>query len=205
MPEGKRVTNSNDYMPAICLKIRGGSDTYVKHDGSIGTAGKGALMSEETAFTISATQDQMLFQPTFGIQDQTTPKVSDDVMPTLVRDGDDDTHQSVMAPVDFRHYEVGAPTDEVGTLQAKSTGGYSLNYMDGVTDGYVVRRLTPLEAERLQGMPDDYTRIPWRGKPAEECPDGPRYKAIGNSMSINIMRFLGERLQMVDETLRDEP
>jgi len=64
-----------------------------------------------------------------------------------------------------------------------------------------VRRLTPRECERLQGMPDDHTRIPWRGKPAEECPDTPRYKAIGNSMAVPVMRWIGERIQMVDNIL----
>ena len=63
--------------------------------------------------------------------------------------------------------------------------------------GDAVRRLTPRECERLQGMPDDHTRIPWRGKPADECPDGPRYKAIGNSMAVPVMRWIGERLQEV--------
>ena len=48
----------------------------------------------------------------------------------------------------------------------------------------LVRRLTPLECERLQGFPDGHTLIAWKGKPAEECPDGPRYKAIGNSMAF---------------------
>lgn len=103
--------------------------------------------------------------------------------------------------MDFRHTEVGEDTDATQTLQAKSTGGYSLNYMPGATDGYVVRRLTPLECERLQGMPDNHTRIPWRGKPAEQCPDGPRYKAIGNSMAVPCMAWIGRRLQMVDEIL----
>ena len=62
----------------------------------------------------------------------------------------------------------------------------------------VVRRLTPRECERLQGFPDDWTRIPWRGKPAEECPDGPRYKAIGNSMAVPVMRWIGERIAMCE-------
>lgn len=61
--------------------------------------------------------------------------------------------------------------------------------------GPAVRRLTPRECERLQGMPDDYTLIPWRGKPAEECPDGPRYKAIGNSKAIPVVRWIGRRIQ----------
>jgi len=57
-----------------------------------------------------------------------------------------------------------------------------------------VRRLTPRECERLQGFPDDWTLIPWRKKPADECPDGPRYKALGNSMAVNCMEWIGERI-----------
>jgi len=57
-----------------------------------------------------------------------------------------------------------------------------------------VRRLTPTECERLQGFPDDHTLIPWRNKPAEECPDGPRYKALGNSMAVPVMRWIGQRI-----------
>lgn len=57
-----------------------------------------------------------------------------------------------------------------------------------------IRRLTPLECERLQGFPDSYTQISWRGKPAEECPDSHRYKALGNSMAVPVVRWIGERI-----------
>ena len=57
-----------------------------------------------------------------------------------------------------------------------------------------VRRLTPVECERLQGFPDHYTAIPWRGKPASECPDGPRYKALGNSWAVPVVRWIGRRI-----------
>lgn len=62
---------------------------------------------------------------------------------------------------------------------------------------YLVRRLTPRECERLQGFPDDWTMVPYRGRPAEECPDTPRYRAIGNSMAVPVMRWIGERIQEV--------
>lgn len=61
-----------------------------------------------------------------------------------------------------------------------------------------VRRLTPRECERLQGFPDDYTLIPYRNKPREQCPDGPRYKALGNSMAVPVMRWIGERIAIVN-------
>ena len=62
-----------------------------------------------------------------------------------------------------------------------------------------IRRLTPLECERLQGFPDNYTQIEWRGKPAEQCPDSLRYKAIGNSMAVPVMRWIGERIKRIEE------
>jgi DNA (cytosine-5)-methyltransferase 1 len=68
-------------------------------------------------------------------------------------------------------------------------------------DGWAVRRLTPRECERLQAFGDDFTRIPWRGKPAEKCPDGLRYKAIGNSMAVNVMEWIGQRIDAVDKEL----
>ena len=83
--------------------------------------------------------------------------------------------------------------DVVGAIPASQSG----KQVQGVTDGYAVRRLTPRECERLMGMPDDWTKVPYKGKPAEECPDTPRYKAIGNSMAVPVMRWIGKRIQEV--------
>lgn len=77
--------------------------------------------------------------------------------------------------------------DPMFTLQAGA--------QHGIGTEFAVRRLTPRECERLQGFPDDYTLIPWRGKPASECPDGRRYKALGNSMAVPVMRWIGERIK----------
>jgi DNA (cytosine-5)-methyltransferase 1 len=67
------------------------------------------------------------------------------------------------------------------------------------TSGMQVRRLTPVECERLQGFPDGYTDIRPRGK---DTPDGPRYKALGNSMAVPVMRWIGERVNLVDSLKR---
>lgn len=67
-----------------------------------------------------------------------------------------------------------------------------------------VRRLLPVETERLMGFPDNWTQIPWRGKPAEQCPDGPRYKACGNSMCVNCMEWIGERIEKVEREPQEE-
>lgn len=71
-------------------------------------------------------------------------------------------------------------------------------YEQGV---YVVRRLTPRECERLQGFPDDWTLIPWRGKSAADCPDSHRYKAVGNSMAVPVMWYIGRRIQIVERRM----
>jgi len=80
-----------------------------------------------------------------------------------------------------------SPTVKVGS------GGSSGN-PPGVVASMAVRRLTPRECERLQGFPDDYTRISWKKKPADECPDGPRYKALGNSMAVPCMNWIGRKI-----------
>lgn len=113
-------------LKVFSLKIRGGSDMYIKRDGSQGTAGKGALVSEDLSFTVAATQDQTLIQP----------------------------------------------------------GG----------SGYVVRRLTPTECERLQGFPDGWTDI-------DGAKDTPRYKALGNSIAVPVLEWIGKRIEYVDGLL----
>jgi DNA (cytosine-5)-methyltransferase 1 len=69
-----------------------------------------------------------------------------------------------------------------------------------VMPAMAVRRLTPVECERLQGFPDHYTDIPWKGKPAGQCPDGPRYKALGNSMAVPVIRWIGLAIARTLET-----
>jgi DNA (cytosine-5)-methyltransferase 1 len=62
-----------------------------------------------------------------------------------------------------------------------------------------VRRLTPKECERLQGFPDDYTKIPYRGKDAESCPDSLRYHALGNSWAVPVVTWIGSRINKLIE------
>jgi DNA (cytosine-5)-methyltransferase 1 len=80
---------------------------------------------------------------------------------------------------------------------------YTLNAtgVHGVAQNASVRRLLPVECERLMGFPDNHTRITWKGKPAEECPDAPRYKACGNSMCVNVMLWIGQRIEQVETTI----
>ena len=97
-----------------------------------------------------------------------------------------------------------------GTLDANYYKGCgSANYgerevvaVDNSTDRMAVRRLTPRECERLQGFPDDHTMIPWRNKPADQCPDGPRYKALGNSMAVPCMAWIGKRIDAIERNMK---
>ena len=157
-------------MEVYMLKTRCGSDTYIKPDGKVGTAGKGALVSEEVSFTLAASQDQTMVQ-----------------------------------------------------VEEEEPEGQR----------YVVRRLTPVECERLQGFPDGWTDLTgcdveavtarvaaalryeegsdeWRKlhKSVEKwsagTPDTPRYKAMGNSMTTHVIEKLGRRIQAYDELHGDE-
>ena len=81
--------------------------------------------------------------------------------------------------------------DTTNSCPSKNQGGI------GVLYNKIIRRLTPIECERLQGFPDNYTNIPWRAK--DYSPDGPRYKAMGNSMAVPVMKWIGERIQMFED------
>lgn len=84
--------------------------------------------------------------------------------------------------------------DKAGTLRAEGENRPS-RPSHVIKQGVMqVRRLTPVECERLQGFPDNYTAIPWRKKPAADCPDGPRYKALGNSWAVPCVRWIGQRI-----------
>ena len=98
---------------------------------------------------------------------------------------------------DLRGREGGAMPEgphDTANLRA-SEGGSSRSY---IAQPWAVRRLTPKECERLMGFHDGWTAIPWRGKPADQCPDGPRYKALGNSWAVNCGVWLFDRIRMVE-------
>lgn len=91
--------------------------------------------------------------------------------------------------------EAGADPSTVATTTLKASMG---DQMPHIATAMAVRRLTPVECERLQGFPDNWSQIPWKGKPADQCPDGPRYKCAGNSMAVPVMRWIGEQIARVE-------
>ena len=115
--------------------------------------------------------------------------------------GDTRTTHAVVGAVYENHAQdsrVNGPLEVAPTVAAKfGTGGGNVPLVGAMA----VRRLTPVECERLQGFPDNWSRISWKGKPEDQCPDGPRYKACGNSMAVPVMRWIGERILTVNSKL----
>jgi len=151
--------------------------------------------ANELDFCVIAKQPTAAAQPVFSydMKQHHSPQLSDSVQLTtqdccFVR-GDTPLVQHVAQPVAFAQNT----RDEVrempyvGALAAQS-GMKQTSY---IRTAMQVRRLTPVECERLQGFPDNYTNIP-------KAADGPRYKALGNSMAVPVMRWIGKRIQMVE-------
>lgn len=103
----------------------------------------------------------------------------------------------VVYPIDTMNLN-GRKDDSNGTgIGAAGAPSYTLTrgHSHAVATTSAVRKLLPVECERLQGFPDNWTQIPYRGKPAEQCPDAPRYKALGNSWAVPVVRWIGNRIQ----------
>lgn len=114
--------------------------------------------------------------------------------PTLRAMGHSGSHANAGGQVAVA-FQVSQSGVRIGDTHATLDASNGSRRHNGVAVGVQVRRLTPRECERLQGVPDDYTLIPWRKKPASECPDGPRYKALGNSMAVPVIRWIGRRIE----------
>lgn len=95
---------------------------------------------------------------------------------------------------DVETFAVHGTQDPDVNLELAHALGCNHGQENAISKGMLVRRLMPVECERLQGFPDNHTLISWRGKEATECPDGPRYRAIGNSMAVPVMRWIGQRI-----------
>lgn len=120
------------------------------------------------------------------------PSPSNEVFPTLTMSkGSGLSDQQSSVAVAIRTAQTGSNGWGINTEGT----AYTLDSaQQAVQTAMQVRRLTPVECERLQGFPDNYSRIPWRKKPAEDCPDGPRYKALGNSWAVPNVRWIGQRI-----------
>lgn len=169
--------------------LGGGSENFIVH----GT--QDPLTRSERAFPLGCNsgQENAVFAiqgSMIGRNDSAGPQgsgVSDDVSFTLTR-GDRHGVALYCGTQNDACRDVGV---EIAPTLRSGSGGGAVNQVVNVS---LVRRLTPKECERLQGFPDDWTKIPYRGKDAENCPDGPRYAACGNSMAVPVMHWIGKRI-----------
>ena len=190
--ERQRTTGDTENSIGNC------SELYPEYLGNAegGNTDKPNLTSQNTANGISNQTNLVGYQT----------KAQMDVHPPLrARDykGPDNDHDHALLPcVPYTSSSFGQYAEGVGTLRAEGgdLGGgsetISVNSMQ-------VRRLTPTECERLQGFEDGHTKIPYRNKPADECPDGPRYKALGNSMAVPVMKWIGERIMRTEKIFNE--
>lgn len=147
-------------------------------------------------YTLNATGVHGVAQPVAFSSNMSVPDCQTDVSPTLKLGGHGGGNPPAVAqPVGFTRCDHGGDAVVDGTPTMRCGSNYSAHLAAAIPN-MAVRRLTPVECERLQGFPDNYTNIPWRK--SAESPDGPRYKALGNSMAVPVMAWIGRRIQEVE-------
>lgn len=170
------------------------SETFVVH----GTQDPDTL--QDIAHTLGRNQGQKnaaLSVALRGREGGATAELGDEIAGCLRASSGGGDKPHVLAPVAFVQNSrdevrlMGGDGSIVGALAAE-TGAKQQCYL--AYPSSQVRRLTPEECEKLQGFLPGYTAIPWRGKPADQCPDGPRYKALGNSWAVPVARWIGRRI-----------
>jgi DNA (cytosine-5)-methyltransferase 1 len=161
----------------LVLMDQGGSVMNVQTDGTVGT------LRRETHG-----HEPIVFHPT---QD---PITSTNGTTHGLGCGSNDGQASIAVAFGFDAYNHTIQGQVNQPLRVSSAPG-QVDAVGGIVQGMAVRRLTPIECERLQGFPDKYTEIPWRKKLADQCPDGPRYKALGNSWAVPVVHWIGKRIQ----------
>lgn len=151
--------------------------------------GNGDGFTEEgPMYTLNATGVHGVAQP-IGTDIYNGAITGDIAVPLTNRSDGTGTGPTVMQPT-IVHGTQDPCTSDIAFAQGRNNGGENV-----MVQAMAVRRLTPVECERLQGFPDNYTDIKPKGK---ATPDGPRYKALGNSMAVPVMAWIGKRIQEVD-------
>ncbi|WP_118813754.1 DNA cytosine methyltransferase [Haemophilus haemolyticus] len=186
--------------------------TYIRSAlGGVVTASGGALGSGSETLVVHGTQDPIISYTTAHCLGRNGGRenILFDIAhrSDVVRIQDDDTTPTLTARmgtggnnipcIALAGNTIGRQPHNGGNGNGFDDSGvsYTLTTTDvhGVFNGLTVRKLTPSECEKLQGFPPGYTQIPYRNKLANDCPDSPRYKAIGNSMAVPVIKWIGER------------
>lgn len=187
---GLGIGNSGDPSPTLTSGDRHAVAAYCLQGNMIGredhNGPRGNGVNEDVSFTLN-TVDQHCIAATFNRQRSDLFQQGDVASTQTARQCKDATDLICQAPaaVDCRNFR---ESEEIsGTLQAKTTPGYSLNYQNPVRSGYIVRRLLPVECERLQGYPDGWTESGYDGK---EISDTRRYQMLGNSVAVPCVAYI---------------
>jgi hypothetical protein len=186
------LTKSHTHAVAhpIVLMDQGGGVMNVQTDGTTGTLrrethGHEPVIVQPTVFNIAPGKGEL--KDDIHVTDAHISKTIDasGSNPAMHQGG-----AAIVQPVGVDSYNLCETGNLTQTL--KSPQGGVTESIGAVRVGMAVRRLTPMECERLQGFPDGYTNIPWRK--ADESPDGPRYKALGNSWAVPVVAWIGKRI-----------
>lgn len=194
-PESKLEENETPSAPSLNLdvenrtgvvafKVRGGGVASGKKGGVIkpgASGGTGALFNDRFAYTIATSQDQYLATFPINTLANASRKDKENEKRIGIGIGSENSHQYTLRTSDAHAIAFANPLSEHALKES------------------CVRKMTPVEAERLQGFPDNFTRIAWNGKPEEACPDVRRYHAIGNSMAVPVVRWIGQRIKAYEE------
>ena len=188
------------FVPAVAYPIN--TQLGLRGPDVSNTSRDGLGIGDETdpAYTLQANHTHAVAFALRGREGGAMPEVhADGDAAGALRAADGGSSRDYVAyePAIYQDSEFGVQAyEQAGTLRAGRIPAHQMTLQQST-----VRRLTPVECERLQGFPDNFTAIPWRKKGAEDCPDGPRYKALGNSMAVPVMRWIGERIRLVDDCI----
>jgi len=197
-PSGSNETGNMVYAPTVIDRAAFNQGENAQYEPRIEA---GETMSSLVARGPHAVAQPIAFEP--GKMQRLGYGYSHNGTSPTLRSEPGDNQLAVAQPLYYESHpqdsRVNGPKDVADTVSAKyGTGGGNTPL---VQQPMAIRRLTPKECERLQGFPDDWTKIPYRNKPADQCPDGPRYKACGNSMAVPVMRWIGERINLIESML----
>ncbi len=202
-PNDSRVTGPHDVAPSCVSRFwTGGGNVPLVQEAVAFTTEQTPKFNKEQALTLTKQSPSGGGQPqcvmAVDVYNQT---IDGDVAAKLTEavGGTNTSRAKVMA----FHQNASGEVRESESVYALNTNSNPSGRNTGMIQSKMaVRRLTPKECERLQGFPDDHTLIPWRNKPADQCPDGPRYKALGNSMAVPCMAWIGKRIDAADRRNR---
>lgn len=212
------IRDCGEIAPSLQARMgTGGNQVPLTYGIGNGQSNEASVMAEEVSQALNTMHDAqaILYQPKSAMEENWAESetknalrageskvshvvVCEDVSPALRAKANDPYREDMaayIASVDCRNFREGGETN--GTLQAKSNGGTSYNLQNTVRTGMIVRRLTPMECERLQGFPDGWTDIgEWRDSKGKlrKPSDSPRYKALGNSIALPFWDFLAKRI-----------